>query len=248
MLTRLIAVFYPPCVKEVTTVEAVSNQVSFRARGVRIVSPGWIVLDPQTRNDEQVEQDEASQPLPSFRPGERGPHEPSVKRGETTPPKPFTENTLLGAMETAGKLVEDEQLKEALKQRGLGTPSTRAAIIETLLKRGYIVRDKKSLAATDLGRYLAAVITDERLKSPELTGEWEARLREIEAGRLDPQRFMAAIADYTRDIVHSVQAPAIDPSKIGDCPRCGRPVVEGKRDFGCSGWREGCSFVLRREY
>jgi DNA topoisomerase-3 len=133
-------------------------------------------------------------------------------------------------------------------QHGLGTPATRAAIIETLLKRGYIVRDKKSLAATDLGRYLAAVISDERLKSPELTGEWEAQLREIEAGRLDPQRFMAAIADYTREIMRSVQAPAVDESKIGDCPRCGRPVMEGKRDFGCSGWREGCSFVLRREY
>jgi DNA topoisomerase-3 len=248
VLTRMIAAFYPPCVKEVTTVEAESNQVHFRARGVRIISPGWTVLDPRTKTDEQAEPDEASQPLPAFRRGERGPHEPFVKRGETTPPKPFTENTLLGAMETAGKLVDDEQLKEALKQRGLGTPATRAAIIETLLKRGYIVRDKKSLAATDLGRYLAAVITDERLKSPELTGEWEARLREIEAGRLDPERFMAAIADYIREIVHGVQAPAVDPSKIGDCPRCGRPVVEGKRDFGCSGWREGCSFVLRREY
>jgi DNA topoisomerase-3 len=248
VLMRLIAVFYPPCVKEVTTVEAISNRVPFRARGVRIVSPGWTVLDPRTKTDEQAEQDDASQQLPTFRSGERGPHEPFVKRGETTPPKPFTENTLLGAMETAGKLVDDEQLKEALKQRGLGTPATRAAIIETLLKRGYIVRDQKTLAATDLGRYLAAVIHDERLKSPELTGEWEAQLRQIEAGRLDPQRFMAAIADYAREIMHNVQTPSVDQGKIGECPRCGRSVVEGKRDFGCSGWREGCGFILRREY
>jgi DNA topoisomerase-3 len=248
VLTRLIAVFYPPCVKEVTTVEAISNHVPFRARGVRIVSPGWTVLDPRTKTDEPAEQEEGSQRLPAFRLGERGSHEPLVKRGETTPPKPFTENTLLGAMETAGKLVDDEQLKEALKQRGLGTPATRAAIIETLLKRGYIIRVQKTLAATDLGRYLAAVIHDERLKSPELTGEWEAQLRQIEAGRLDPQRFMAAIADYTREIVRGVQTPSVDPGKIGECPRCGRAVIEGKRDFGCSGWREGCAFILRREY
>lgn len=248
VLMRLIAVFYPPCVKEVTTVDALSNRVSFRARGVRIVSPGWTVLDPRTKTDEQAEQDETSQRLPAFRSGERGPHEPFIKRGETSPPKPFTENTLLGAMETAGKLVDDEQLKEALKQRGLGTPATRAAIIETLLKRGYIVRDQKTLAATDLGRFLTAVIHDERLKSPELTGEWEAQLRQIEAGRLDPKQFMAAIADYIREIVRSVQTPSVDQGKIGECPRCGRTVIEGKRDFGCSGWREGCSFILRREY
>jgi len=248
VLLRLIAIFYPPCVKEVTIVDAVSNQVPFQARGVRIVSPGWTVLDPRTKTDEQAEQNEATQRMPEFRRGEHGPHEPTIKRGETTPPKPFTENTLLGAMETAGKIVEEEHLKEALKQRGLGTPATRAAIIETLLKRSYIVREQKTLAATELGRYLAAVIHDGRLKSPELTGEWEVQLRQIEAGRLDPQQFMAAIAAYAREIVRSIQSPSIDESKIGECPRCGRAVIEGKRDFGCSGWREGCSFILRREF
>ncbi len=248
VLMRLITVFYPPCVKEVTTVEAVSNQVPFRARGVRVVAPGWTVLDPRTKADKQADQGEALQQLPAFRVREQGPHEPLVKRGETTPPQPFTENTLLGAMETAGKLVDDEQLKEALKQRGLGTPATRAAIIETLLKRDYIVRHQKYLMATELGRYLAAVIRDERLKSPELTGEWESQLRQIEAGRLDPQQFMSAIAAYIQAFVHGVQSPCVDPDKIGDCPRCGLAVIEGKRDFGCSGWREGCAFVLRREY
>ena len=151
-------------------------------------------------------------------------------------------------METAGKLVDDEQLKEALKERGLGTPATRAAIIETLLARGYIAREKKALVATDLGRYLVALVRDRGLKSPELTGEWEAKLREIERGRLDPRRFMAEIVRYTGEVIRSGDAAAIDPGRLGDCPRCGRPVIEGKRGFGCSGWREGCPFVLWREY
>ena len=109
-------------------------------------------------------------------------------------------------METAGKLVDDEQLKEALKERGLGTPATRASIIETLLDRGYIVRDKKTLAATDLGRYLIALVQDRGLKSPELTGEWEAKLREIERGRLDARRFMAEIVRYTGER-HPIREP-----------------------------------------
>jgi DNA topoisomerase III len=151
-------------------------------------------------------------------------------------------------METAGKLVDDEQLKEALKERGLGTPATRAAIIETLLARGYITREKKALAATDPGRYLVAIVQDRGLKSPELTGEWEAKLREVEHGRLDPRRFMEEITRYTGEVIRAGDSAAIDPGRLGDCPRCARPVIEGKRGFGCSGWREGCPFVLWREY
>ena len=244
VVTRLIAAFYPACVKEVTTVAGVSNGVPFRARGVRVLEPGWTALYP--RKDDDRKDDE--QELPEFRPGESGPHEPSVRRGETTPPKPYTEASLLGAMETAGKLVDDEQLKEALKEKGLGTPATRAAIIETLLERGYITREKKALLATDLGRYLVALVQDRGLKSPELTGEWEAKLREIERGRLDPRRFMAEIVRYTGEVIRSGDAASIDEARLGDCPRCGRPVIEGKRGFGCSGWREGCPFVLWREY
>src|SRR5262249_44662228 len=144
---------------------------------------------------------EDEQDLPEFHPGETGPHEPFIRQGETTPPKTYTEASLLGAMETAGKLVDDEQLKEALKEKGLGTPATPAAMIETLLERGYIVREKKALLATDLGRYLIALVRDRGLKSPELTGEWESKLREIERGRLDPAEFMAGIARYTLEIV-----------------------------------------------
>jgi DNA topoisomerase-3 len=151
-------------------------------------------------------------------------------------------------METAGTLGEEEQLKEALKERGLGTPATRAAIIETLIDRGYITRDKKTLAATDLGRYLVAMVQDRSLKSPELTGDWEAKLRQVERGALDRRRFMAEIVRYTEDLIRSGSATTVDPSRLGDCPRCGRPVIEGRRGYGCSGWREGCPFVLWREF
>jgi len=244
IVLRLIAAFYPACEKEVTTVEGHSNEVPFRAKGVRVVEPGWTVLYPRKTSDGKDD----DQSLPAFRPGENGPHEPGVTRGETTPPKPFTENTLLGAMETAGKRVDDEQLKEALKERGLGTPATRAAIIETLLRRGYIVRSQKTLSATDLGRYLIALIHDRALKSPEMTGEWEAKLREIEAGRLDRRRFMEEIVQYATELIRSGGAPLLDASRLGSCPRCGRSVIEGKRGYGCSGWREGCPFVLWKEY
>ncbi len=242
VVTRLIAAFYPPCEKEVTTVHGQSADVPFRAKGYRVLDPGWTALYPRKSKEEDDEDD--SQELPEFKPGERGPHEPSIKRGETSPPKPYTENTLLGAMETAGRLVDDEALREALKEKGLGTPATRAAIIETLLKREYIERRKKTLTATDLGRYLIAVIQDQDLKSPELTGQWESKLRQIEAGRLDPHRFMDEIVDYTRRILGGSAAESIDESRFGECPHCGRPVIQGKRGFGCSGWRDGCSFVL----
>jgi DNA topoisomerase-3 len=243
VVTRLIAAFYPPCAKEVTTVSGVSNGVPFRARGVRIVDPGWTVLYPRRADDAKEDEQE----LPAFRPGESGPHKPTVRRGETAPPKPFTEGTLLGAMETAGKLVEDEELKEALKERGLGTPATRAAVIETLLDRGYVAREGKAVRATDLGRYLIALVRDRGLRSAELTGEWEAKLREVERGRLEPSHFMAEIVRYTGEVIRSGEPAPLDPTRLGDCPRCGRPVIAGKRAWGCSGWRDGCRFVLARE-
>jgi DNA topoisomerase III len=245
VLTRLIAVFYPACVKEITTVDGVSNGVAFQAKGARVLDPGWTALYA-SRAGGGEDQDE--QELPRFRPGESGPHEPFVKRGETKPPSPFTENSLLGAMETAGKFVEEEELKEALKEKGLGTPATRSDIIETLLKRGYIERARKTLAATDLGRYLIALIHEPSLKSPELTGEWEGRLREMEQGKCDPAEFRREVVKYTRNIVGSgVDAP-VDRARLGDCPRCGKPVIEGNKGYGCSAWKEGCSFVLWREH
>ncbi len=241
VVTRLIAVFYPPCLKEITTVRGLSADVPFQAKGVRVVEPGWTELYPRKKKEGQ---DDDAQDLPEFKRGERGPHEPFVHRGETTPPKPHTENTLLGAMETAGKLVDDEELRESLKEKGLGTPATRAAIIETLLRRSYILREKKTLTATDLGRYLIAIVGDRDLKSPELTGQWEGKLRDIEAGRLAARDFMAEIADYANRIVGGDDAASVDQTTFGNCPKCGRPVIQGKRGFGCSGWRDGCKFVL----
>jgi DNA topoisomerase-3 len=243
VVTRLIAAFYPPCLKEVTTVDGAANRIPFRARGVRVVQPGWTELEQPGGTDKEEDQQ-----LPAFTPGESGPHEPSIKQGETSPPKHFTENTLLGAMETAGKLVDDEQLKEALKAKGLGTPATRAAIIETLLKRRYIQREKKTLLATDLGRYLVALVRDRDLKSPEMTGQWEAKLRDIEAGRLAPQRFMDEIAQYTARIIRAAEAEPVEEDSWGTCPRCGRPVIQGKRGYGCSAWKDGCKFVLWPTY
>ena len=114
--------------------------------------------------------------------------------------------------------------------------------------RGYIARDKKTLTATDPGRYLIALVRDRSLKSPELTGDWEAKLRQVERGKLDPRAFMAEIVRYTGEVVRPGDPDPVDPSRLGDCPRCGRPVIEGKRAFGCSGWRDGCSFVLAREF
>ena len=244
VVTRLIAAFYPVCVKEVTTALGDANGVPFRARGVRIVEPGWTILYPARDDDKKADEQE----LPEFRPGESGPHEPFVKKGETTPPKPYTEASLLGAMETAGRLVDDEALKEALREKGLGTPATRAAIIETLLARGYVVREKKAILATDAGRYLIALVRDRGLKSPELTGEWEANLREIERGRLNAAQFMAEIVRYAGGIIRAAEETTVDATRLGDCPRCGRPVIEGKRGFGCSGWKDGCSFVLWKEH
>ena len=151
-------------------------------------------------------------------------------------------------METAGKLVDDEALKEALKERGLGTPATRAAIIETLLTRGYIERQGKVLRATDLGRLLIALVQDAALKSPELTGEWEGEMSAIQAGRREASAFMAEIVRYTRELIAGSGEPPLDHTSWGQCPRCGRPIIRGKRGWGCSGWREGCSCVVWPEY
>lgn len=245
IVVQLIAAFYPPCLKEVTTIDGISNEVPFRARGVRLIEFGWTELFPRKSTATEQEDD---QQLPTFAPRESGPHEPLLKPGETTPPKHFTENTLLGAMDTAGKLVEEAELREALKEKGLGTPATRAAIIETLLKRNYIQREKKNLTATELGRYLVAIIQDQNLKSPELTGEWEAKLNKIEAGQASPEKFMREIADYTRNIIQSSDNKVVDDSVFGKCPRCGQPIILGKAAYGCSAWRQGCRFVLQPSY
>lgn len=255
IVTRMIAAFYPPCHKEVTTVDGKVDRHAFRARGVHITDPGWTALYPKkksanadTTETSTKDQDDDRQELPEFVVGESGPHAPEIKEGETRPPRHYNENSLLAAMETAGRLVEDEELKEALKARGIGTPATRAAIIETLLRRRYIERKKKALLATDLGRYLIALIQNPILKSPEMTGEWEARLHEVETGTLDAGSFMDEIKSFTRDVIEGSEMRRLDSESLGNCPKCESPIVEGQRGFGCSSWREGCSYVLWKSY
>ncbi len=242
--TQFIAAFYPSCVKNITTVDGVSNGVKFEAKGTQVVEPGWTAL---FLNKKQSQDAAEEQILPPFAKGETGPHEPSLREGKTIPPKHFSENSLLGAMEAAGKFVEDDTLREALKERGIGTPATRAAIIETLLSRNYIQREKKQLRCTDMGRCLIALIQDPLLKSPEMTGDWEEKLKKIERSQLDPDEFMAGISGYIRTLIQSSTAARLDTARWGSCPLCGKEVVKGKRAYGCSGWKDGCAFVLEPE-
>lgn len=251
--TRLVQVFLANKDQEVTTAHAQSSGVPFRARGVVVTEPGWSALEPKApprkkAKGKKGEDDDDQQELPPFEEGESGPHEPELHEGKTKAPRPYTENTLLGVMETSGKLVEDEQLKEAMKGRGLGTPATRASIIETLVSRGYIRRDKKALRVTDLGRYLIAIIADPLLKSPELTGEWEFKLGEVEKGQRSREEFMREIVGSIQALIHVGLAPRPIPDGLGACPRCGGDIVEGREAFGCAKWNDGCEFRVAKEH
>jgi len=247
VVLRFIAAFHPACEKLKTTVNGVSNEVPFRAHGTQILKPGWTALYPGM-NRPRKDKEEEDQALPEFKQGESGPHQPRVKEGVTKPPSHYNDSSLLSAMETCGKNIDDEQLREALKAKGLGTPATRAQIIETLIAREYISRDRKQLLATDAGRYLVALVGNGSLKSPELTGEWEGKLKQVEAGDLSAEKFISEIADYTAGIVRGDSAPPLDASRLGPCPLCGREVIEGKTGYGCSGWKDGCTFVLWGQY
>ena len=249
IVIRLIAVFYPTCIKEHTTIDGNSNLKPFQAKGVRVLVPGWTALYPKkSEENKDPKQAPETQELPLFQIGERGPHIPYINEGKTKPPAHYNENALLGAMETAGKLVDDETLKEALKEKGIGTPATRASIIETLIKRKYIEREGKVLLATDLGRYLIALIQDPNLKSPELTGEWESKLKEIEKGKFSAVDFMQSIAHFTKQLIMESDITRINHEIYGDCPKCKNAVIKGNKGYGCSKWKEGCSFVLWKQY
>ncbi len=203
---RFIAAFYPDCIFQQTTVDAEVANVKFKATGKVIELPGWrTILTPGKgdggADDEKENNDKL---LPPFVPGESGPHEPSSVKKQTQPPKFYTEGTLLRAMETAGKTVEDEELRDALKENGIGRPSTRAAIIETLFKRGYIKRERKNILATDAGKELIATINEELLKSAKLTGLWENKLRKIERGQYNPGEFIDELKQLINGIVINV--------------------------------------------
>ncbi|TAN67609.1 MAG: type IA DNA topoisomerase [Methylobacter sp.] len=245
IVQRFIAVFYPPCVKQITTVLGeTANAVKFKTTGTIIESPGWQVL---YKNEASNQPDKTLKILPNFIEGETGPQQPSINQGKTTPPKPYNEASLLSIMESAGKTCDDEQLKEALKEKGLGTPATRASIIEVLIKRNYIQRQKKTLISTESGRHLISIIADDRLKSAAMTGEWEAKLKKIEHNDYDPDQFMAEIIQFTQKIKDESDRQLFDPSRLGDCPLCGHPVIEGRKGYGCSDWKAGCQFVLWKQ-
>lgn len=204
---RFISVFYPDCVFDTTTVEGESAKVPFKVQGKHIVEEGWRVVyknDKKTADDDEQTKDE-ERLMPDFRKGESGPHQPRLTKKMTTPPKPYTEATLLRAMETAGKTVDNDELREAMKENGIGRPSTRAAIIQTLFRRRYIKLERKSLYATATGCELIDIIHEELLKSAELTGLWEKKLRDIERQTYDASAFVKEIKEMVTHIVEQVK-------------------------------------------
>ena len=231
IVQRFVAVFYPDCRFATTTVDGEAAGIPFRASGKVIVDEGWRVLFPKANAAREgganaassssspaageggaapqagnagAQRSDDERTLPPFHKGETGPHTPTLTQKETTPPKPFTEATLLRAMETAGRNVDDEELREAMKENGIGRPSTRAAIIQTLYKRGYIRLQRKSLEATPTGVALIGLIQEELLKSAELTGIWENKLRQIEHRTYSAQQFMAELKQMVSELVHTV--------------------------------------------
>ena len=276
---HFIAVFYPDCQFATTTVLGKVEEVEFKTSGKQILVPGWReVIKPMKQEEEKKEgQEDEEKTLPIFEKGEHGPHKPQLAEKWTTPPKPYTEATLLRAMETAGKLVDDESLREVMKENGIGRPSTRAAIIETLFKRNYIKKVRKSLEPTPTGIELIGLIHEDLLKSAELTGIWEKKLREIEQHKYEARQFLDELKQMVTEIVTTVMldnsnrrvaavvveekpkksvpkktvnpkkaetTPANPDSIIGQpCPLCGKGhIIKGKSAYGCSEWRNGCTY------
>lgn len=286
---RFIAVFYPDCKFSTTTVLGNVEDIEFKVSGKEILSPGWRAVYAQptsqtatptanaTSEDDDHNKGDEERTLPTFVKGESGPHTPTLSEKWTTPPKYYTEATLLRAMETAGKFVEDETLRAALKENGIGRPSSRAGIIETLFKRHYIRRERKNLVATATGIELIDIIHEELLKSCELTGIWEKRLRDIEHKKDDAADFINGLKQQVTEIVNDVlrdntnrrvtvltdedlkkkkkttkkktttakaDNKKTDDSIIGTtCPVCGKgTIIKGKTAYGCSNWRNGCTY------
>lgn len=207
---RFISVFYPDCKFATTTVLGEAADVPFKATGKLILEPGWRAVYKAVRSQQQPAEndeerpDDAERTLPDFVRGESGPHTPDLTQKMTQPPRPYTEATLLRAMETAGRTVEDEELRDVMKENGIGRPSTRAAIIETLFRRQYIRRQRKNILATPTGIKLIAIIKEELLKSAELTGRWERKLRLIEQQQYSAPQFIEELKQMVQEIVMQV--------------------------------------------
>ncbi len=249
---HFIAAFYPECEVSNTTVLAKAGEIDFKVTGREVLKPGWRAVFEKGQGDnvqstketsddaENSDSPEDNKSLPAFVKGESGPHEPLLKEKTTTPPKYYTEATLLRAMETAGKTVENDELREAMKENGIGRPSTRAAIIEKLYQRKYIQKQGKSLRATQVGIDLIHTIISPLLKSAELTGLWEKKLREIERGEYQAQDFLTELKEMTSGVVKDVKT-----NKAGMlCPVCRQGlIIRGNTRYGCSRWREGCTYA-----
>jgi DNA topoisomerase III len=230
---------------EMPRVDAVEEDLLFRAKGRVCTQQGWRAVDPPAKKKQTD--------LPYVPEGQLAVAEKAeVKEGQTRPPRPFTDASILHSMETAGRTLDDAELKRAMRSGGLGTPATRAAILQVLLKRGYAIRDKKALISTERGRALIAAVPVDELKSPELTGRWEARLAAMAEGNDQRSEFMTGTREYTRRLVEAIEAAdpppaeAAEPSDapvLGDCPVCGKPVREGRAAFSCDTGR-ACSFVI----
>jgi DNA topoisomerase-3 len=255
---RFISVFYPDCKVSNTTVLGMVDTIEFKATGKQIIEPGW--RDVYSSDKEETKDKNEENIMPSFTEGEKGPHEPEIQEKETRPPKYFTEATLLRGMETAGKNVDDDELREAMKENGIGRPSTRANIIETLFRRKYITKKKKNIHATVTGVDLIDTIKSDLLKSPELTGQWEYKLRQIEKGEYKVDQFKKELIEMVVDITNHVKLDkdktiALATDKIakkptetvenGTCPKCNEgTIVKGKSAYGCSKHKNGCDFLV----
>lgn len=262
LVTRhFIAAFYPDCEISTTTVTGEAGKVGFKVSGKQILKPGWRVVFGKEEKDPDAEPSDDDSVLPNFVKGESGPHDPILKEAWTKPPKPYTEATLLRAMETAGKTVEDEELRNALKENGIGRPSTRAAIIETLFKRNYIRKERKNLFPTATGKELIGTIQEELLKSAELTGLWEKKLRQIEKGTYDAHQFLDELKQMVGNIVKDVlsdhgenriattaASTESNNKPVLRCPKCKKgTILRGHTAYGCSEYKNGCDFRMSYE-
>ncbi len=266
IVKRFIAVFYDDCSVANTTVIGKAADVSFKTTGKEILKKGWRVVfeDPKAKEKE-------ADLLPTFVKGEKGPHEPSFLEKETKPPNQFTEASLLRAMETAGKEVDDEELRDLMKENGIGRPSTRANIIETLFKRKYIVRNKKQVLPTQTGIQLIDTIQNDILKSAELTGSWEKQLKDIEKGTFTAGAFINNMKRMVDALVYEVRSETVranishavtvqkraakaEKKKAAGilaevCPKCKKAnIIKGKSAYGCENYKAGCDFVLPFTY
>jgi len=252
---RFLAAFYPDCEVSNTTVLGKVKEVEFKATGKQILFDGWRAVYGKESVGE--EEEEKTQILPEFVQGESGAHEVFLSEGKTSPPKAYTEATLLRAMETAGKQVEDEELRDLMKDNGIGRPSTRAAIIETLFRRNYIKRERKNIVPTITGMELIRVINNEILKSAEMTGKWEFKLRQIEKGEYQAEAFLTEMKQMVSDLVVQVRsestkritiashAPVVEKDEKIECPKCkSGTMLKGKTAFGCSNYKNGCDMKV----